>query len=112
MTESGCKTVKEVEDETDRLFAIVVNPGIRSSNEFVSGIESACDTVLVRLLARLPGQDMTLGWTGTVRATLDLRMSERQIAAMERLESSTSRLTWVAIGVTVALAGLGLIFGT
>ncbi len=111
MAESGCKTVKEVEDEADRLFAIVMNPGSRSSNEFVSGIESACDTVLVRLLARLPGQDVTRNWTDTVRATLDLRMSERQIAGMERLETSTSRLTWVAIGVTVVLAGLGLVFG-
>ncbi len=111
MAESGCKTVKEVEDGADRLLALVTEPSDRDSNDFVAGIESSCDTVLVRLLARLPAHEVTPGSIDAVRATLDLRMSERQVAVMKRLEASTTRLSVVAIVCTIVLGLVGLVVG-
>ena len=84
MAESDCKTLHEVAAETDHLVSIAENSDVRRADEFVAGIESACDTVLIRLLARFPERDD--GMSRLISMVPGRQSSDRTFSSSDRAE--------------------------
>ena len=84
MAESDCKTLHEVAAETGHLVSIAENSDVRRADEFVAGIESACDTVLIQPRARLPERDG--GMSRLISMVPGRQSSDRTFGSSDRAE--------------------------
>lgn len=94
-------------EEATRLFSLaaeiaqVTTRSEDSAARWEGEIMDAQDAALVRLLSKLARSRQTAPFSDAVRATLDLRISERGLASMERLERSAHKLALVGVGVGI-----------
>jgi len=104
-------TPAEIAKQVDSLFRLATQQHV-APTQWLEALESAETPVIVGLLSQLG----STGTTGaqlealreSARALLDARLSAENIQAMQSLEAAATRLSKVAIAVTVVLGVLGL----
>jgi hypothetical protein len=103
----------EVTRRADSIWKFIETSNIEKPDNFMTQVEQAePDEVLRLLIARLGSTGATgARWEAlrdATNAVMSSRLSTREVAAMDRLNASTTRLMWVGIGVSIVGVGASL----